>query len=80
MNDSKPADTARRANASGTELLTLGLGIGALGVAGAAIGAVCPLCVVATPALLGLGAVQKVRGWLLSRRPTELHELEKETP
>ena len=29
--------------------------------AGAALGAVCPLCVVATPALLGLGVVQKLR-------------------
>ena len=68
MNDSKPVDSACRANASGTEFLTLGLGVGALGVAGAAIGAVCPLCLVATPALLGLGVVQKLRAFLLSRR------------
>ena len=59
---------ARRANASGTNLLTLGLSVGAVGLAGAALGAVCPLCVVATPALLGLGVVQKLRAFYLSRR------------
>lgn len=60
--------TARTANEQGNHFLTLGASIGAMGLAGAALGAVCPLCVVATPALLGLGAVQKLRGVLLARR------------
>lgn len=59
---------AGRANATGNELLTAGLAVGAVGLAGVALGAVCPLCVVATPALLGLGAVQKLRARYLSAR------------
>jgi hypothetical protein len=58
----------RRVSEQGTSFLTMGLSVGAIGLAGAALGAVCPLCVVATPALLGAGAVQKLRAALLSRR------------
>ena len=37
-----------------------GLGIGAFGIISAAIGgAVCPVCVVAAPALLGFGAYKR---------------------
>jgi hypothetical protein len=61
---------SRRANGSGTDLLTMGFSVGALGVAGAAFGAVCPVCVVATPALLGIGLVQKLRAYWLRRRAT----------
>lgn len=39
-----------------------------MGVAGAALGVVCPACVVATPALLGFGLIQKVRSWFLAKR------------
>jgi predicted methyltransferase len=43
-------------------LLLGGLGIGALGLISAAIGgAVCPVCVVAAPALLGVGAYRRWR-------------------
>lgn len=60
----------QRANESGNSLLLTGLGVGAIGLAGAALGAVCPLCVVATPALLSVGAVQKLRAkWLTARAP-----------
>ena len=59
---------AHRASAAGNDLLRIGLSVGAIGLAGAALGAVCPVCVVATPALVGLGAVQKLRGLLLARR------------
>lgn len=59
---------ARRANATGTDLLTIGASVGAIGLAGAALGAVCPACVVATPALLGFGLLQKLRAFFLSRR------------
>lgn len=53
------------------EFLKAGLAVGAIGVAGAAIGAVCPICVVATPALLGLGAVSKLRAMLLGKRAVQ---------
>ena len=37
-------------------LLGAGLGIGAFGAAsGLLLGAVCPMCIVATPALIGMG-------------------------
>lgn len=56
---------ARQLNDSGGDFLKTGALIGVMGVAGAALGAVCPLCVVATPAFLGLGVVQKLRAaWL----------------
>jgi hypothetical protein len=58
---------AQRANGSGTDLLKMGLSVGALGVAGAALGAVCPICVVATPALVGAGLLQKLRARWLKR-------------
>jgi hypothetical protein len=57
-----------KASQSGTELLITGLGVGAMGLAGAALGAVCPLCVVATPALLSLGVGQKLRAKWLERK------------
>jgi len=60
--------TSVKASQSGTELLFAGLGVGAMGLAGAALGAVCPLCVVATPALLSAGAVQKLRAKWLERK------------
>lgn len=60
--------SARKANATGRDLLTVGASVGAMGLAGAALGAVCPLCVVATPALLGFGLIQKLRGAWLNRR------------
>ena len=40
----------------GKRHLTYGIGIGLMGVAGAAVGALCPLCVVACPAFLASGA------------------------
>lgn len=43
-----------------TEYLVAGLGIGTVGVVGAVVGAaVCPVCVVATPALLGVGLYKR---------------------
>jgi hypothetical protein len=44
----------------GTELLATGVGVGAIGVVGAVfLGATCPVCVVATPALIGAGLYKK---------------------
>lgn len=46
----------------GNDLLATGLGIGAFGMASALLlGAACPLCVVAAPALVGAGLVQRWR-------------------
>jgi uncharacterized membrane protein YebE (DUF533 family) len=56
--DSKKDPTTSDANT----LLLGGLGIGAVGLISAAIGgAVCPVCVVAAPALLGVGAYKRWR-------------------
>jgi hypothetical protein len=44
------------------ELLGMGATVGVVGVAGAVLlGATCPLCVVAAPALLGAGLVERLR-------------------
>jgi hypothetical protein len=44
----------------GNRLLAFGLGVGAWGAAsGVLLGAVCPLCVVAAPALVGAGLVRR---------------------
>jgi hypothetical protein len=44
-------------------MLRAGAGIGAIGAFGlVAFGAVCPVCVVAAPVLLGVGAVRRWRG------------------
>lgn len=59
---------ARKASATGSELLGIGAAVGAIGLAGLALGAACPVCTVATPALLSAGVVQKLRGLWLSRR------------
>ena len=53
------ADTDKQANS----LLLQGATVAVLGVAGAALGAACPLCVVVAPALLTGGAFQKYRAW-----------------
>lgn len=68
---SSPAELWRKSQSThhtANELLKAGVAVGAIGAAGALIGAVCPLCVVATPALLGLGTVGKLRAMLLGRR------------
>jgi len=52
----------RRESEEANALLASGAGIAALGVIGAIVGgAVCPVCVVVAPALLGLGAIRKLR-------------------
>ena len=50
------------AGLDGNGLIASGLGVGAVGALGAlVVGAACPLCIVATPALVGAGLVQKWR-------------------
>lgn len=53
----------RDLKATGNSYLATGAGVAAIGVVGAAIGVACPFCVVAAPALAGLGIVQRVRAW-----------------
>lgn len=55
---SEERDEKRDANA----MMVAGVGVGALGAVTAAIGgALCPVCVVAAPALLGIGAYRRWR-------------------
>jgi hypothetical protein len=64
MSDDRDEHTRDDAN----RLLLAGAGIGAIGVTSAIVGAaVCPVCVVAAPALLGVGAYKRWR----SRRGKE---------
>ena len=61
----------------GNGLIASGLGVGAVGALGAlVVGAACPLCIVATPALLGAGLVQKWR----ERRKAAAEALPAEAP
>lgn len=56
------ADQPDKPRSDGNDLILGGVGVGAIGVAGAVLlGATCPLCVVATPALIGAGLFQKWR-------------------
>lgn len=58
MSDDREPSARGEAN----RLLLAGAGIGAIGVASAIVGAaVCPVCVVAAPALLGAGAYKRWR-------------------
>ena len=53
--------TAKREE-DANSLLAAGAAMGAVGVAGALVtGAVCPLCVIVTPVLLGFGLIKKLR-------------------
>lgn len=59
----------------GDEMIATGLGVGAIGVAGALLGAACPICVVATPALIGVGLYKRWK----SKRATRVEPLTEET-
>jgi hypothetical protein len=59
---------SRLAKDQGWQWLTAGAGVGAIGALGALAGAVCPLCVVATPALLGAGLARTAWARSLERR------------
>ncbi len=55
-------ETKDEANARmGREHLGAGIGLGAISLGAAAIGAVCPMCVVAVPALIGSGIYHRLK-------------------
>ena len=56
------SEEAKPKGRESTEFLLAGAGVGAIGVVGAIVGAAaCPICVVATPALLGVGLYKRWR-------------------
>ena len=60
VRDPDPIADERRKDAN--TMIAAGLGVGAFGAASLAlVGAACPLCVVAAPALVGLGVIQRIR-------------------
>lgn len=62
---SLPAEDRRESN----QLIGMGLGLGAFGAVSAlALGATCPLCVVAAPTMLGMGLYKR---WSKRRSPEE---------
>jgi hypothetical protein len=68
-------DAGRAGPKAGNDLILSGMGVGAIGVAGAVLlGATCPLCVVATPALIGAGLVKKWRVRRLQKDPAQPDE------
>lgn len=70
---SRPADPLEDERRDANTTLGAGLGIGAFGLASAALlGATCPVCVVAAPALIGYGALKRVRCARAARR-RDLH-------
>lgn len=58
----KMSDETKPKRRESTELLVAGLGIGTVGAVSAIVGAaICPICVVAAPALLGVGLYKRWR-------------------
>ena len=66
-----PSTPAEQLRADGNSYLAAGVGMGVFGVASAVLlGAVCPACVVVTPALLGAGAYKRAMAWRSHKRTT----------
>lgn len=65
-------DPTQRRLARSNEFLTMGATVGVVGVAGAVLlGATCPICVVAAPALLGAGVVERIRARRAGRKKSK---------
>lgn len=78
-----PAELLKKsqlAKDQGLQWLAAGAGVGAIGALGAVVGAVCPLCVVATPALLGAGLVRTAWAKHLERRAKQDATSREEAP
>jgi hypothetical protein len=60
-NESDKTPSVEELRTESNSYLGAGVGLGVFGVAsGALLGAVCPLCIVATPALLGAGVYKRI--------------------
>lgn len=69
----KNEKTISESRMDANSLLAAGASAGAIGAAGALItGAVCPLCIIATPILLGVGFLKRMR---LNREQKKLQEV-----
>ncbi|MCA9597171.1 MAG: hypothetical protein KC776_27850 [Myxococcales bacterium] len=74
-------DAPEREKRAANEFLAMGLSVGAVGAAGAVLlGATCPLCVVATPALIGVGLVRRVRAARMASRAGSVTDSEAQSP
>ena len=71
ISSEEPVD-ATKLNSDGNKCLAIGTGVGVLGAAGAIIGgALCPLCVVVAPGIIGVGAYSKWKAKRLKKNCQE---------
>lgn len=65
-NTKNPQVSADKMATEGNQCIAMGLGVGGLGTAAAlTVGAVCPLCLIVAPGLLGVGILQRFKArWL----------------
>ena len=78
MDDTIDKDKARQ-TAEANTCVALGAGVGVMGAAGAAIsGAVCPLCVIVAPALVGYGLYARIKNGRELEHSTAARTAEKE--
>lgn len=62
MNESNDNKQLKNELRDANSCMAIGVGVGAVGAGAAALaGAVCPLCVVIAPALVGAGALKRYR-------------------
>ncbi len=66
MDDTADKEAGKKDKRDANTCMALGVGVGALGAASAAVtGALCPLCVFIAPGLVGVGAYRR---WKLNRQ------------
>jgi len=54
-------ESVDKVRTEGNQCIAIGIGVGGLGtVAAVALGATCPLCFVAAPALIGMGVYRRI--------------------
>ena len=64
MDEPPKVDAVNKVTKDANTCMTLGIGVGAMGAASAALsGAVCPLCVFIAPALVAYGAYRR---WIVA--------------
>jgi hypothetical protein len=76
MDENKKQDAERKVR-DGNTCIGMGVGLGAISAGAAAItGAVCPICYVAVPALLGMGLYERNQGKKLEQQEPQSSENE----